>query len=80
MANGGTARKFPRVLPCQLRQPKQKGPRRVQEHAAGKVEIVVRDLVAFGPMSTKFVLERCERVREMIAVCENSLQIASYML
>ena len=26
------------------------------------------------------VLERCERVREMIAVCENSLQIASYML
>ena len=42
--------------------------------------VVVRDLVAFGPMSAKFVPERCERVREMIAVCKNSLQIASYML
>ena len=42
--------------------------------------VVVRDLVAFGPMSTKFVLERCERVREMIVVRENSLKIVSYML
>ena len=30
-------------------------------------------------MSAKLVPERCERVREMIAVCESSLQIVSHM-
>ena len=42
--------------------------------------VVVRDLVASGPMSAKFVPERRERVREMIVVRVNSLEIVSYML
>ena len=42
--------------------------------------VVVRDLVAFGPMSAKFVPERCERVREMIAVREISSQIVLHMM
>ena len=42
--------------------------------------VVVRDLVACGPMSAKSVPERCKRVREMIAVCANSLQFVSHVL
>ena len=42
--------------------------------------VVVRDLVACGPMSAKSVPERCKRVREMIAVCENSLPFVSHVL
>ena len=42
--------------------------------------VVVNGLVACGPMSAKFVPERRERVREMIVVRVNSLEIVSYML